>query len=135
VTAYPDPKRENGAYKWFIEQMRDLAAPSYAKRLSENGHLERRNDADLPLTDEESRRKEFFLKLSADDRQMLGQMCDAQKRAAIHDVCAFLEGYLACDEMKISFADQDIPASPYGTMHYDLVAIMEGDEWPDEQRN
>lgn len=131
----PDPKRTNGPYKWFIEEMVDLAKPSYAKWLLEQGHMERRNEADLPLTDEEALRKNFFLRLNQQDREMLGNILDEVNRAAIHSVCSFLEGYLSCDEMKISFGDGEIPASPYGTMHYDLVAIMEGDTWPDEQKN
>jgi hypothetical protein len=135
VKTYPDPKRANGAYKWFVEEMVELAKPGYSTRLSQQGHLERTNEADLPLSDEEARRKELFLRLNQQDRELLGRLLDKARRSAVHDVCSFLEGYLSCEELKISFGGEEIPASPYWTMHYDFVAIREGDIWPDEQED
>ena len=76
--------------------------------------------------------KEFFLRQKPEDREMLARLLEEERIGAIHDVASFLEGYLSCDEMKLTFGDQDIPASPYATMHYDLICILEGDEWPDE---
>jgi hypothetical protein len=89
VRTYPDPARKNGAYKWFVEELLEIAAPSNAAWVQRHGHLERMNDADVPLKPEESRRKEFFLRLDASEREMLGRMLDETRRAAVHDVCSF----------------------------------------------
>jgi hypothetical protein len=133
VNTEPDPKRENGAYKWFIEELSHLARPQYAAQLSKRGHLERANEADAPLHREEEMRKAFVLKLSATERTVLGDMLDEARLAAVHDVAAFLEGRVSGEnKLKISFAGSDIPASPYESMHFDLISILEGDIWPDE---
>jgi len=134
VKTEPNLSRENAAYKWFIEELYRIAKSSVsANRIRKSGHPERINDADLPLETDEARRKEFFLRQKSEDREMLARLLEEERIGAIHDVASFLEGHLSCDEMKVTFGDQDIPASPYWSMHHDLIGLVHGEAWEDEQ--
>jgi hypothetical protein len=134
VNTYLDPARDNGAYKWFIEELYSLARSSVsATRVREHGHPERTNDADWPLEADESRSKELFLRLKPEDRETLTQLLEQEWISAFHDVASFLEGHLSSDEMKIVFGDKEIPASPYWSMHHDLIGLVRGEGWEDEQ--
>jgi hypothetical protein len=133
VTVELDPLRKNAAYKWFVENLcnRGQSCVS-ANRIRKNGHPERMNDADLPLEADEVERKRIFLGLAPEEREALARMLEHERMAAYHDVAAFLEGQLG-DGLKVSFQGEPISASPYWSMHYDLVAVAAGDGWEDEQ--
>ena len=128
-----DLQRKNAAYKWFVENLSDGAQSSVsANRIRKNGHAERINDADLPLEADEAERKRIVLNLTSDEREALARMLERERMAAYHDVAAFLEGWLS-DGLKVAFKGDPIPASPYWSMHYDLIAVAAGDGWEDEQ--
>jgi hypothetical protein len=129
-----DPVRENAAYKWFIEQLFDQANASVAvNRIRKNGHPVRTNDADLPLEQPDAETKALFLKLDNKERELLAQLLRHERIGAVHDVASFLEGYLSNEELKISFHEHEIPASPYWSMHHDLIGLVRGEGWEDEQ--
>ena len=63
---------------------------------------------------------------------MLARMLENSYRRAIHDVASFLEWASSCDDLKMEWKGESIPASPFNTMHHDLVGRLAGDPWPDE---
>ena len=125
--------RHHEAYKWFIDELVELSRVDIsAKRVRMHGHPERVNDGSLPLNETEVRRKEFFQGLTADQAEMLAEMFDESRRSAVHDIAAFLEWALSCDEITMEREGKPIPSSPYNTMHGDFVCRFHGDPWPDE---
>ena len=64
---------------------------------------------------------------------MLADMFDEARSDAIHDLASFLEWALSYDHLKMEKGGEQIPASPYNTMHHDFVGRMAGDNWPDEE--
>ena len=119
------------AYRWFVDELASLARSDVtANRIRRHGHGERTND--MPLDAVELERRELFLRLPSNERELLAGMFEHCRERAIHDVAAFLEGLLSCDGMRMERGGQEIPASPYNTMHADLLGRIENESWPDD---
>jgi hypothetical protein len=124
----------NSAYKLFVDELVELSRVEVtAKRIREYGHSERTNDAHLPLEKIEQQRKEFFLFLLPQQREIIAELLEEAYSGAIHDVASFLEGKLCSDDMRITWKGEDVTSSPYATMHYDFICRRDGDVWPDEE--
>ena len=125
--------RPNDSYKRFVDELVDLSRVNViAKRIREYGHSERDNEREMPLDEMEQRRKSLCLKLSAEDREIVAGMIEDEYASALHDVASFLEFKLSSNNMKILWNGEDVPASPYATMHFDYISRRRGDIWPDE---
>lgn len=129
-----DDSRKNAAYKYFVEELAKCAKRNIdANRIRSNGHPERINEDDQPLDEAELKRKIFFLRQSPEDQEMLATFAERVRVSALHDVAALLVDFLSLDEMKISLWGQNVPASPYNMMHADLLGLLDGEKWEDEQ--
>jgi hypothetical protein len=123
----------NAAYKRFIDELVECSRNDVtAMRIRSSGHSERTNDYDLPLDEKERQRKDFFLVLSPAQKEIIAELIQESRESAIHDVASFLEDKLSSDGMRISWNSDEIPASPYASMHYDYICRRGGDSWPDE---
>ncbi len=121
-------------YQEFIDGFVKLASSDViANRIRKNGHAERINDDDLPLTDEEDERKALLLSMKEHDRELIAQMLDDCRRSAIHDVLADLQWSYSYGGLELSADGHRFPIDPFwGEMHVDFVCRLEGDEWPAE---
>ena len=129
-----DSSRKNAAYKYFVGELAKCASRSVeADRIRKNGHPERTNDADLPLNEVEEKRRALFLRLAPEDREILAKFVEKTRVGALHDVASLLEDWLALDEIKISLHGYSVPASPYNMMHADLLSLVAGEPWEDEE--
>lgn len=118
-------------YQEFIDGFVKLArSDTGANRIRQNGHAERVNDDDLPLTPEEAERKALLLSLKDHDRELIAQMLEDCRRSAIHDVLADLQWSYSCGGLELTSAGHRFPIDPFwGEMHADFVCRLEGDEW------
>ncbi len=123
----------NSAYKNFVDELVELSRVEViAARIREYGHSERTNDADLPLEEKEQKRKELFLSLLPQQKEIIAELLDESYSSAIHDVACFLDSKFCSDELKMIWKGENVSSSPYATMHFDFVCRQEGDAWPDE---
>jgi hypothetical protein len=126
--------RQHVAYKSFIDQLVEISrVDTTAKRIRENGHGERTNECDLPLSETEHQRKTFLLSLNSNQHIMLAEMLEEARTGAIHDFASYLEWAISCDQMTLNWKGENIPSSPYTTMHYDFICRNQGDTWPDDK--
>jgi hypothetical protein len=122
------------AYKAFIDQIVEISRTSVtAKRILEIGHSERTNDDEMPLDDKEQKKRSFQLPLKADDRTILAELLEAERVSALHDFASYLEWQISCGQLVMTWKGENIPSSPYASMHYDFICRCQGDSWPDEQ--
>ena len=120
------------SYKWLIDSFVEIAKYDVSvMRIRENGHAERSNDLDLPLSEEEIHRKDLLLRLEPQEREIIASMLEQSRRGAIHDVASFLEGALSSHDIQLTAKHELISGSPFATMHYDLDCRLHGDDWPD----
>lgn len=129
----PDPARENGAYKWFIEELATVARISIeAKRIRTLDDPNKTWHVQTGADPEQDRKYAFLRSLDHEGREIVARMIEHATIGAVHNVASMLDGYLSTNELTMSAKGIEIPASPYETMNYDLICILEGDEWPDE---
>lgn len=123
------------AYKRFIDRIVDQAKCNVStNRIRQNGHAERLNEADMPLTAPEAARKNLLLSLSVDERQVLVEMLQAQRESALHDLLTMIEGEISEGSLKITSEGLPLGESPFGSYHFDFVCRCEGDNWPDTEQ-
>lgn len=116
-------------YERFVDKMVEVSARCIAAdRIRRHGHPVRTNDADLALDEGEQRLKSVFQRLSAEDRQALADALIWERQSALHDFAAFLEWAIACDDMHIEWAGQEV-GQGYNTMHGDFIGRIAGDDW------
>lgn len=66
--------------------------------------------------------------LTEEQRSILAELFREERTAGIHDLLVYLEER----ELTIQGAGGSFCGSPFGTgMHFDYVARLAGDEWPD----
>jgi len=118
-------------YRWLIDQFVEIASRDVlADRIRRNGHGVRTNDSeDFPLSAQEEEEKELLVSLAPDARLVVARMVEKARRSAIHDLACFLEGEITVGRMSVFVDDEE--ESPYASYHYDFMARLEGDNWPD----
>ena len=72
---------------------------------------------------------DLFLRLSPDDRALLAEVVQDERKSGLHDFAAFLEWATSCDGMSIRWGGGDFGPSPFNSMHGDFVGRQHGDEW------
>jgi hypothetical protein len=121
------------AYQELVDQLVHMSRTDpIAVRLRKTGHSERTNYDDLPLDEQEIKRKAIFLSLTPEQRDLMTKVIEEVRMNAIFDIASFLEWGLSCEHMTISWKGKAIPASPYDTMHCDFLMRFEGHDWPDD---
>jgi hypothetical protein len=81
-------------YRAFIDHMVGLAKICvHADRLRARGHAERTNERDVPLSAEESARKQVMLSLTRDQCEAVARLLIEERVGAIHDVLANLPAF------------------------------------------
>jgi hypothetical protein len=126
---------QNVGYKWFIDEFVKLAKGDVsARRIRENGHHVRVNDsAEFPLSDHEIREKDFLLALGSSGREIIAQLLERARCAAVHDVACMMEGQILEKEVSLIVRGETFSESAYVSYHYDFISRLEGDSWPDEK--
>jgi hypothetical protein len=123
----------NRAYKRFVDELVDISKFAVsASRIRDHGHPERTNNDAMPYDQSELEKISLFSTFSSKQKEVVAKMLLEERHSAVHDVASFLEGLLSSDGMRISWNGEDVPSSPYASMHYDYVCQREGDAWPDE---
>lgn len=118
------------AYRVFVDELAKIAQTSVTySRVLANGHPVRTNEADLPLGADEAELKSIFLRLSSGERTILANALGRERRATVHDVAAFLEWAAVSEGLEIAWRGEVFGASPYETMHMDLMRRLEGEDW------
>lgn len=119
------------AYKRFIDSFVQLAQSNViADRIQENGHSERTNDADRPLSAQEAERKALFLSLSPTQRQCTADMLRDQKVGALHDLLCLMEWEVTQGDWEVATVGVPLGKSPFGSYHFDFICRSSGDDWP-----
>lgn len=113
-----------GDYREFIDAMAELARSSVsAGRIRINGHAERTNDRDLPLTDAEAFRKRMLLSMTDDQREVVAALLAEERIGGVHDVIANLDAFEVRLNGRSLFEQAD--EEPKG----DLLDRIEGMPW------
>ncbi|MFI0844111.1 DUF6547 family protein [Mesorhizobium sp. IMUNJ 23232] len=121
-------------YQQFIDEFVDLAQGDVnAVRIRVSGHAERTNEEDLPLEEEEIKRKNLLLSLNAADRAVIATMFKECRTRAVHDVLAHLQYKYTSGGLELFVDGVQLPRDPFwGEMHVNFVYRLDGEEWPPE---
>lgn len=117
-------------YRDLIDHMVELAGICvHADRLRARGHAERTNERQVPLSPEESERKQAMLSLSKDQCEAVASLLIDERESAIHDVLANLPAFdLKLDGQTLMDLADEMP-------HGDFLARLEGWwEWREQSR-
>jgi hypothetical protein len=107
-------------YRAFIDGCVEVAsAEVLAERIRRHGHTERNNEATLPLDQNEAARKNVLLQLNPVQREVIAGLLEDCRRAAIHDLMAYMEWLMTCDGFRMSWKGVDI--CPLETLHHDFL--------------
>jgi hypothetical protein len=99
-----------------------------AERIRRHGHIERNNEATLPLDENEAARKNVLLQLDPAQREVIAGVLEECRRGAIHDLLAHLEWLMTSDGFRMSWKGIDI--CPIETLHLDFIGRAMGYPWP-----
>lgn len=118
-------------YRAFIDGLVEVSRLNVeADQIRANGHAERTNTRDLPLSAEEQTRKALLLSLDRDSREIIARMLEAERQAAIHDVLAHLDWAVAADRLDLGAAGVSFADAAEDSFPYDFIARVAGDRWP-----
>ena len=119
-------------YKALIDEFVETARREVlAARIRNWGHSERNNADQLPYDAKEASRVQCFAQMDAEQREVIAGLLEDVRQGAVHDVCAALEWLTTSDQLEIRWHGVVLPGSPFGSYHYDFMARMSGDTWPD----
>ena len=118
-------------YRAFIDGLVEVSRLNVeADQIRANGHAERTNTRDLPLSAEEQARKALLLSLDRNGREIIARMLESERQAAIHDVLAHLDWAVAADRLALGAAGVSFADTAEDSFHYDFIARVAGDPWP-----
>ncbi len=121
------PSIPREAYQRIIDQLVDRTPGVTAKRIIAGDSLA---DAD---PDTGAAFTEFAASLSQSQREVLAQLCIAQRHGAIHDTLAALSWWIDCGGVSLRYNDSDMPVDISGMgLHGDYVGRGQGWDWPDD---
>lgn len=120
----------HNAYKRFVDEMVTVASRDVSSaRIRKHGHPVRTNEPDSQLSTEEQRLKQLFLKLNSEERELLAVALQEERVSALHDFASFLQWATSCDDLRMNWGGEEFGASPYNTMHGDLIGRLASDAW------
>lgn len=121
------------AYRAFIDELAENARDNLvARRIRADGHAERTNTRDLPLTDEEQARKTLLLSLDRNGREIIARMLEDEHVAGAHDVLAHLNWSVAAERLNLGADGVSFDTVAEDSFHFDFIARHAGDPWPSE---
>jgi hypothetical protein len=126
---------QQDVYKDFIDRIVGLAQSNVTtRRIRQNGHSERTNEADRPLTPPEAARKALVQSLTPEARQVLEEMLQDQRESALHDLLSMIEEEISAGSLEIISKGTALRESPFGSYHFDFICRLEGDDWPGSEQ-
>ena len=118
------------AYEKFLDQMAEISMKAgTANEIRSEGHPVRTNEDDLPLEPGEQSLKSLFLKLTPEDREALAKLLVAERAGAMHDLAAFLDWAICCDELRIEWRGQSFPKFKGESFHHDFIGRLPENAW------
>ncbi len=110
-------------YKSFIDGLVGIRRSIGAGRVR-SGEWQKHPPAD------QAKYNALLASLSQERREVLAEMVQHERDAAIHDVLVFMTDR----KYRIQSGDTQLAVEPFYTeMYYDFVARCSGDTWPDER--
>lgn len=118
-------------YRAFIDGLVEVSRLNVdADQIRANGHAERTNTRDLPLSADEQARKALLLSLDRNGREIVARMLEVERQAAIHDVLAHLDWAVAADRLDLGAGGTSFADLAEDSFHFDFIARVAADPWP-----
>ena len=70
--------------------------------------------------------------LSSDQKELLCEMLDHERQAAMGDLLSDLDWWISCREVAMTFQGKSMPTDLEGGMHHDFTGRCMGYPWPSD---